>query len=123
MEPQISPSENDNDTVAFSPSEPDTAPATETAQVSDDHFDEVVQGALEAVSGELLFKASVIEAGEKVHVAAASVGLGDARQFLLLTLPDAGGQLKVEPAARSKNPLAGIAESYAGLMDVLQVAA
>ncbi len=123
MEPQLSPSENDNTAVASSASESNTVPAAETAQVSDDHFDEVVQGALEAVSGELLFKASVIEAGEKVHVAAASVGLGDARQFLLLTLPDAGGQLKVEPAARSKNPLAGIAESYAGLMDVLQVAA
>ncbi|MBL8578932.1 MAG: hypothetical protein JNK47_17065 [Mesorhizobium sp.] len=123
MEPQLSPSENDNDATASSPSAPTAEPSVEPVQVSDDHFDEVVQGALEAVSGELLFKASVIEAGEKVHVAAASVGLGDARQFLLLTLPDAGGQLKVEPAARSKNPLAGIAESYAGLMDVLQVAA
>ncbi len=123
MKPQLSISENDNDAVASPSSDPEAVSSEEAVQVSDDHFDEVVQGALEAVSGELLFKASIIEAGERVHVAAASVGLGDNRQFLLLTLPDVGGQLKVEPASRSKSPLAGIAESYAGLMDVLHVAA
>ncbi len=123
MKPQLSLSENDNDAVASPSSDPEAVSSEEAVQVSDDHFDEVVQGALEAVSGELLFKASIIEAGERVHVAAASVGLGDNRQFLLLTLPDVGGQLKVEPASRSKSPLAGIAESYAGLMDVLHVAA
>ena len=123
MEPQLSPSANGDEAAASASSESEALLSAGPVQVSDDHFDEVVQGALEAVSGELLFKASVIEAGERVHVAAASVGLGEGRQFLLLTLPDAGGQLKVETASRSKNPLAGIAESYASLMDVLQVAA
>ena len=52
---------------------------------------------------------------------APAVGSGDARQFLLLTLAEAGGQLKVEPAARSGNPLAAIAASYAGLMDALGI--
>ena len=50
--------------------------------------------------------------------------LGENRQFLLLTLPaQGGGQLKVETTSRSDSPLARIAESYAGLMDVLKAAA
>ena len=57
------------------------------------------------------------------HHAAAAVGLGENRQFLLLTLPAQGGHLKVETTSRSDSPLARIAESYAGLMDVLKAAA
>jgi hypothetical protein len=41
----------------------------------------------------------------------------------LLTLPIDGGQLKVETVARSASPLARIAASYAGLMDVFKAAA
>ena len=91
--------------------------------VSDQDFEEVVRGALESVGGSLLFKMRLAEGGQGQHVAAAAVGSGDARQFLLLTLAEAGGQLKVEPAARSGNPLATIAASYAGLMDAFQAAA
>ncbi len=91
--------------------------------VSDADFENVVRGALEAVGGSLLFKMKVGNAGEGQHVAAAAVGIGEARQFLLLTLAAGGGQLKVEPAGRSASPLAGIAASYAGLMDVFQAAA
>jgi len=92
-------------------------------EVSDDDFEEVVRGALEAVGGTLLFKMKVGADGEAHHAAAAVVGLGASRQFLLLTLPVNGGQLKVETTSRSNDPLAGIAESYAGLMDVLKAAA
>jgi hypothetical protein len=92
-------------------------------EVSDDDFEEVVRGALEAVGGTLLFKMKVGADDEAHHAAAAAVGLGESRQFLLLTLPTHGGQLKVETTSRSKSPLAGIAESYAGLMDVLKAAA
>ncbi len=91
--------------------------------ISQDAFAEVVDGALEAVGGRLLFKMQVDAEGRRQHVAAASVGDGEARQFLLLTLPVDGGALKVEPAAKSENPAAGIAAAYAGLMDVLQAAA
>ena len=91
-------------------------------EVSDDDFEEVVRGALEAVGGTLLFKVRV--GGDSgAHHAAAAVGHGENRQFLLLTLPAQGGQLKVETTSRSNSPLARIAESYAGLMDVLKVAA
>jgi hypothetical protein len=92
-------------------------------EVSDDDFEKVVRGALEAVGGRLLFKMKVGADDEAHHAAAASVGLGESRQFLLLTLPAHGGQLKVETTSRSSSPLAQIAESYAGLMDVLKVAA
>jgi hypothetical protein len=92
-------------------------------EVSDDDFEKVVRGALEAVGGRLLFKMKVGADDEAHHAAAASVGLGESRQFLLLTLPTHGGQLKVETTSRSSSPLAQIAESYAGLMDVLKVAA
>src|SRR5688500_19368965 len=92
-------------------------------EVSDNDFEEVVRGALEAVGGKLLFKMKVGADSEAHHAAAAAVGLGHSRQFLLLTLPTHGGQLKVETTSRSESPLARIAESYAGLMDVLKAAA
>ena len=57
------------------------------------------------------------------HVAAASIGDGSRRQFLLLTLPTSGGALKVETTSSSSNPVAGIAAAYAGLMDVFKAAA
>lgn len=99
----------------------DLAPDTRT--VSEDEFVDVVGGALEAVGGTLLFKMCVQNDGEDQHVAAACVGDGGNRQFLLLTLPAVGGALKVETASRSTNPVAGIAAAYAGLMDVFQTAA
>ena len=61
--------------------------------------------------------------GEAHHAAAAAVGNGESRQLLLLTLPTHGGHLKVETTSHSDSLLARIAESYAGLMDVLKAAA
>jgi hypothetical protein len=95
----------------------------EAKKVSEDEFVEVVGGALEAVGGTLLFKMCVQSEGEGQHVAAASIGDGGNRQFLLLTLPTGGGALKVETTSRSTNPVAGIAAAYAGLMDVFKTAA
>ncbi|HMM65090.1 MAG TPA: hypothetical protein PKD01_13230 [Mesorhizobium sp.] len=91
--------------------------------VSEEDFVQAVGSALEAVGGQLLFKMCVEKDGEGEHVAAASVGEGGNRQFLLLSLPTSGGVLKVETAARSENPVAGIAAAYAGLMDVFEAAA
>lgn len=92
-------------------------------EVSDHDFEEIVRGALEAVGGTLLFKMRTGVDNESGHAAAAAVGLGESRQVLLLTLPGHGGQLKVETSSHSENPLARVAESYAGLMDVLKAAA
>ena len=95
----------------------------ESRSVSEEEFVEVVDGALEAVGGMLLFKMRIESDGQDQHIAAASVGDGDNRQFLLLTLPAGGGALKVETISKSANPVAGIAAAYAGLMDVFQAAA
>lgn len=91
--------------------------------VSTEEFAAVVDGALEAVSGKLLFSMCVLNEGADEYVAAASVGDGENRQYLLLSLPAKGGSLKVETASKSSNPAARIAEAYAGLMDALKVAA
>ncbi len=92
-------------------------------QVSDSEFETVVRGALEAVGGTMLFKVRIDAENAGHHAAAAAVGTGDTRQFLLLTLPLHGGSLKVETTASSSSPLAGIAASYAGLMDIFRAAA
>ncbi|MER8639763.1 hypothetical protein [Mesorhizobium sp. M1365] len=109
------------DLVAADVARADLVPDAKT--VSEDEFVEVVGGALEAVGGTLLFKMCVENEGEAQHVAAASVGDGGNRQFLLLTLPTNGGALKVETTSKSTNPVAGIAAAYAGLMDAFQAAA
>ena len=109
--------------VAFPAQETKLLAPPQHDEISDNDFEEVVRGALEAVGGTLLFKMKVGGPGEGHHAAAAAVGVGDGRQFLLLTLPVEGGQLKVEMAARSTSPLARIAASYAGLMDVFKAAA
>ncbi len=97
------------------------APAAQ--EVSNALFEDMVREAIEGVDGTLLFRMKVGDNDDAYHAAAAAVGNGDGRNFLLLTLPARGGQLKVETTAQSKDPLARIAESYAGLMDVLKVAA
>ncbi|MER8555047.1 hypothetical protein NKH37_23160 [Mesorhizobium sp. M1217] len=109
------------DLVAADVAQADLVPDAKT--VSEDEFVEVVGGALEAVGGTLLFKMCVENEGEGQHVAAACVGDGGNRQFLLLTLPTSGGALKVETTSKSTNPVAGIAAAYAGLMDAFQAAA
>ncbi|MER8453903.1 hypothetical protein NKJ46_30335 [Mesorhizobium sp. M0166] len=109
------------DLVAADVAQADLVP--DAKAVSEDEFVEVVGGALEAVGGTLLFKMCVENQGESQHVAAASVGDGGNRQFLLLTLPTSGGALKVETTSKSSNPVAGIAAAYAGLMDAFQAAA
>ena len=109
--------------IVLSASRTETPAPTVLHEVSDQDFEEIVRGALEAVGGTLLFRMRTGTDSGAGHAAAAVVGLGDSRQFLLLTLPARGGQLKVETTSHSENPLAQIAESYAGLMDVLKAAA
>ena len=91
--------------------------------VSDAHFEQVVRDALEGVGGMLLFKMRLDGETGADHVAAAAIGEGAERRLLLLTLPAGATQLKVETAAKSSNPLAAIAASYAGLADALATAA
>lgn len=93
------------------------------APIEDSDFEEVVRGALDAVGGTLLFKMRVEQSDEPHLAAAAFVGEGESRQFLVLTMPIAGGRLRVETAAKSTSPIAGIAAAYAGLADAFGTAA
>lgn len=90
---------------------------------SDGDFDEVVHGALDAVGGTLLFKIRIDEPDEPHYAAAAFVGDGESRQYLVLTMPLTGGHLSVETATKSKSPIARIAAAYAGLADAFGHAA
>ena len=82
-----------------------------------------IVSALEAVNGTLLFQMQIDAelAGRKV--AAISVGQGEERAFALVILPDGSKQVRIERAEDSDDPLAAIAPSYAGLIDVLDIAA
>lgn len=99
------------------------APAMIAESVSDEDFAQMVDDSLEAVGGILLFKMRIDEDGEDKHVAAASIGDGGRRQFLLLSLPVTGGKLKVESASRSTSPLAKLAEAYVGVVEAFRAAA
>jgi len=99
------------------------APSIAPGSVSESEFAHMVDDALEAVGGILLFKMRLDEAGEDKHVAAASIGDGARRQFLLLSLPVTGGKLKVESASRSNSPLAKLAEAYVGVVEAFRAAA
>ena len=91
--------------------------------VTESQFEQLVDEALEAVGGILLFKMRIDDDGEDKHIAAASIGDGARRQFLLLSLPVVGGKLKVELASRSKSPLAKLAEAYVGVVEAFRAAA
>ena len=99
------------------------APAIVAESISDEDFAQMVDDSLEAVGGILLFKMRIDEDGEDKHVAAASIGDGGRRQFLLLSLPVTGGKLKVESASRSTSPLAKLAEAYVGVVEAFRAAA
>ncbi|WP_442578614.1 hypothetical protein ACSBOB_24235 [Mesorhizobium sp. ASY16-5R] len=104
-------------------SEETPAASEDAAAVSEERFEQLVSAALDGVDGTMLFRMRIDEAGDDQHVAAASVGDGATRHFLILSLPVAGGQLRVEQAANSKSPVAGIAASYAGLAEAFATAA
>lgn len=100
---------------------PAETPVTEA--VDDGRFEAIVAEALDGVGGTLLFSMLVESGPDSQYVAAGSIGEGEARDFLILSMPAAGGELRVEPAANSDNPIAGIAASYAGLADAFATAA
>lgn len=102
---------------------PADAPPAVAEGISETEFARMVDDALETVGGILLFKMRVDEDGEEKHVAAASIGDGARRQYLLLSLPVAGGKLKVESAARSNSPVAKLAEAYVGVVEAFCAAA
>jgi len=85
-------------------------------------FEESIRTALEGVGGEVLFQMR-LEEQDCQRVAAVRIGKGDDQEFALVIMPPGGGIMRVEPVGQSTNPLAMIAESYAGLVDVFRAAA
>lgn len=85
-------------------------------------FEESIRTALDGIGGELLFQMRM-ENDDCQRIAAVRLGRGEEQQFALVIMPPGGGLMRVEPVAQSNNPLAGITESYAGLVDVFRAAA
>ncbi|CAI2935742.1 hypothetical protein N7E70_023725 [Aminobacter sp. NyZ550] len=117
---ELSPGNADDATIEQTPAKGLEIAAT---GVTEEEFTQLVDDALEAVGGILLFKMRIDDDGEDKHVAAASIGDGARRQFLLLSLPVSGGKLKVESASRSTSPLAKLAEAYVGVVEAFRAAA
>lgn len=84
-------------------------------------FGAIVRTAVDKIGGEILFEVENVP--ESGHVAAVSMGAGEARRFVLVIQPSDGSPLRVEPAEESASPLAALAESYAGLVDAYKKAA
>lgn len=106
--------------------QPETV-AIETAlqieESTEQDFEESLRAVLAAAGGVLLFHMRIDNDAEHQHVAAVSVGEAEERRFFLVIKPVDGGELRVEPVESSDNPLAGITAAYAGLVDVLAIAA
>lgn len=76
-------------------------------------FDASVTAALASAGATLLF---LMPAPDGSRVAAASIGEGAARQVLLVVLAS-DGAVSVETPEASASPIAGLAASYARVMD------
>jgi hypothetical protein len=89
----------------------------------DQDFEHSLRAALAAVGGALLFAMHIENEEEHEHIAAIALGAPGERKFFLVTVPTEGGELRVEPAESSDNPLAHITASYADLAEAYAVAA
>lgn len=85
-------------------------------------FEGALRQALERSGGTLLFHMRVGDADGTHWTAAVSVGSGEDRQILIVTIPG-DGPARVERTDRSKEPIARIAPAFADVMEKLRHAA
>lgn len=85
-------------------------------------FEGAVSRALEKAGGALLFHMRVDDGEATRWTAAVSIGAGQERQFLIVTIP-AEGNVRIEPLDQSDEPLARIAPAFADVMERLGRAA
>ncbi len=85
-------------------------------------FEGALRQALEKAGGTLLFHMRVDDESGTHWTAAVSVGDGDDRQILIVTIPS-DGPARIEPTESSPEPIARIAPAFAEVMDRLQHAA
>jgi hypothetical protein len=91
-------------------------------QARESRFAQAAGAAVADHAGVVLFSLTAGLGVERRHVAAAAIGMPGEREFLILSMPVEGGQVAVEPAEGSADPVALIAASYAGLVDALAAA-
>ena len=85
-------------------------------------FEGALRQALEKAGGALLFHMRVDNAAGTHWTAAVSVGTGEDRQVLIVTIPG-DGPARIEPSEDSSEPLARIAPAFADVMERLRPAA
>ncbi len=85
-------------------------------------FEGALRQALEKAGGALLFHMRVDDADGTHWTAAVSVGSGEDRQLLIVTIPG-DGPARIESSEDSSEPLARIAPAFADVMERLQPAA
>lgn len=90
--------------------------------LADEGFEDAMRVALQTAGGEMLFNMRMGGEMDGQWVAAVALGHGEDRHFAIVTVPEDGGALRVEPAEKSELPIARIAAAYAGVMDRLQAA-
>ena len=86
------------------------------ADTTREDFATTVRAALASAEGLLLF---IMPAPDGAMVAASRIGSAGAQRIVLLVLDSQDGQISIEPGETSSHPLAGLAMSYAGVMDHL----
>lgn len=85
-------------------------------------FEGALRQALEKAGGTLLFHMRVDDTDGTHWTAAVSVGSGEDRQLLIVTIPSEG-PARIESSEASAEPIARIAPAFADVMERLQPAA
>jgi len=84
-------------------------------------FEGALRQALDQAGGTLLFQMRVDDESGTRWTAAVSVGSGEDRQLLIVTIPS-DGPARIEPMEESSEPIARIAPAFADVMERLQAA-
>ena len=93
--------------------------ALSSRDIVESGFETAVREAAEKSGAEFLFHMPVIEVEDTQRIAALRVGAVDDRHTVLVHLRADGTSFRVENAAPSQSPFAGIALSYGGVLDCL----
>lgn len=93
--------------------------ALSSRDIVESGFETAVRDAAEKSGAEFLFQMPVIEVEDTQRIAALRVGAADDRHTVLVHLRADGVSFRVENAAASDSPFAGIALSYGGVLDCL----
>ncbi|QDZ01048.1 hypothetical protein FQ775_12015 [Nitratireductor mangrovi] len=94
--------------------------ALNSQNIFESGFETAVHRAAEKADAAVLFHMPAPDLPDCQRIAAVSLGDGADAHTLLVLLQADGGSFRIESAAASDNPFAGIALSYRGLLDVFE---